>query len=332
MKRSMLLAVMALFAAMLLCSCELVYDSMYGDPSFKRVNILVYGNDYAESLWHGNAINPLYGTVNDATQVGLAFEALAENSGLECNAHYILGRNSSRKGEGFRYDIPNAIESPDTDTSMAHFKDVIAQIAASSTKEDLTVIFVSCHGWYDAGLGTKAEYGKAKATYFATSSNTGDECILYPHDDFLEDVSAIAGVKLILADVCYSGGLVKPGYVSVVDDEYLHADASTVFLEGERIDIDPSLYCLSASRYYEESFEYVTVASDPDSRTHGYFTVALLEALGWDGLRFTGDAKASRNGMLTFQGLSSYVVKNDGKFEQNPMSSDGSMDIVLFSL
>lgn len=311
------------------CSCELVYEAKNGRPSIERINILVYGNDYSDCKWEERPVNLLYGTVNDATQVGLAFEALARESGLESNAHYILGKNHDKKGEGFLYEIQNAIETPDKDTTMAHFREVLSQIADTSTEKDLTVVFVSCHGFYDASVGTKAEYGKAKATYFATSANTGDECELYSHKDFLEDVSKIKGIKLILADVCHSGGIVKPDYVGLGKDEYKGMDAAQLFFENEKIDIDASLFCLSASRYYEESFEYRTAGSD--DRTHGYFTVALLEALGWNGESYTGNAKAARNGRLTFQNLVIYVTENDNEGSQTPMSSGGGNDVVLFS-
>jgi len=329
MRRLAFFFAMILVVLLLACSCELIYETKDGSPSIERVNILVYGNDYAGSLWHGQSVNPLYGTVNDATQVGLAFEALAKESGLECNAHYILGKNHDRTGVNFRYEIQNAIENPDTDTTMSHFREVISQIADISTEKDLTVVFVSCHGFYDASVGTKAEYGKAEGTYFVTSANKGDECEFYSHNDFLDDVSRIKGIKLILADVCHSGGIVRPGYVSVDKEEYKNASAAQLFFENDKTDIDASLFCLSASRYYEESFEYRTAGSD--DRTHGYFTVALLDALGWNGESYTGSAKAARNGRLTFQNLVIYVTENDNEGSQTPMSSSGGNDVVLFS-
>lgn len=336
MRRLAFFFAMILVVLLLACSCELIYETKDGSPKIERVNILVYGNDYANCTFDGSPLyiphrrdRRLFGTVNDATQVGLAFEALARESGLESNAHYILGKNHDKKGEGFLYEIQNAIETPDKDTTMAHFREVLSQIADTSTERDLTVVFVSCHGFYDASVGTKAEYGKAEGTYFVTSANTGDECELYSHRDFLEDVSKIKGIKLILADVCHSGGIVKPDYVGLGKDEYKGMDAAQLFFENEKIDIDASLFCLSASRYYEESFEYRTAGSD--DRTHGYFTVALLEALGWNGESYTGNAKAARNGRLTFQNLVIYVTENDNEGSQTPMSSGGGNDVVLFS-
>lgn len=319
------------------CSCELIYEAKDGSPKIERINILVYGNDYANCTFDGSPLyiphlrdRRLFGTVNDATQVGLAFEALARESGLESNAHYILGKNHDKKGAGFLYEIQNAIETPDKDTTMAHFREVLSQIADTSTEKDLTVVFVSCHGFYDASVGTKAEYGKAEGTYFVTSANNGDECEFYSHKVFLDDVSRIKGIKLILADVCHSGGIVEPGYVSVDKSEYKDASAAQLFFENDKIDIDASLFCLSASRYYELSYEY----EDPDkadNRTHGCFTMALLEALGWNGERLAGKPKAARNGRLTFQNLVSYVTENDGYDDQTPMYSGGGNDVILFS-
>ena len=117
--------------------------------------------------------------------------------------------------------------------------------------------------------------------------------------------------------------------MSVDKEEYKNASAAQLFFENDKIDIDASLFCLSASRYYEESFEYRTAGSD--DRTHGYFTVALLEALGWNGESYTGSATAARNGRLTFQNLVSYVTENDGYDDQTPMYSGGGNDVILFS-
>lgn len=330
MRRIASLFAIVLTVALLACSCELVYEAKDGSPKIEKVNILVYGNDYASSLWKGKVVNPLYGTVNDATQVGLAFEALAKESGLECSSHYILGKNQDRKGVKFCNEIQNAVENPDPDTTMSHFREVVSQIAGNSTEKDLTVVFVSCHGIYDGERWKKSEYGKAEGTYFVTSANIGDECELYPHKDFLDDVSKIKGIKLILADVCHSGGIVKPDYVGLGEGEYKDTNALQLFFENDRIDVDASLFCLSASRYYEESFEYEN-PGEADHRTHGCFTRALLDGLGWNGERFTGNAKAAKDGRLTFQDLVGYVTENDGDDRQNPMSSSGGNDVVLFS-
>lgn len=305
-----------------------MYEAKNGKAQVKRVNILVYGNDYADCLWTGAKVDKLFGTVNDATQVGLALESLAQKAGLECNAYYILGKNSDKTGKNFSEDIPNAISSSsgklDTNTTKSNFRAKISSIASSSTDEDLTFIFVSCHGTCDGEDGTKSDYAQASSTYFVTSANTGDTCELYSHEDFLLDIKSIKGIKVVLSDSCYSGGFVQPGYVSVNDAEYSNIDSKILFFENEKIDIDSSLYCLSASRYYEKSWEMLP------ERTHGYFTLALLDALGWDGEKLT-TPKALENGLLTFQNIANFAVKNDGKKEQNPMFSDGSNDVILFS-
>lgn len=305
-----------------------MYEAKNGKPEVKRVNILVYGNDYANCYWNGQKVPTLYGTVNDATQVGLALEALAQKTGLESNSYYILGQNYNKTGENFSEEIPNAISVSsgklDTNTTLSNLRTKIANLASSSTDEDLTFIFVSCHGYYDANVGTKSDYANVSNTYFVTSINTGDNCDLYSHDDFLSDVKTIKGIKVVFSDSCHSGGLVKPGYVSVNNAEYSNIDAKILFFENEKIDIESSLYCLSAARYYEQSFE-------PNYGTHGYFTTALLDALGWDGEELT-TPKALENGILTFQNIANYTVKNDNNKNQNPMFSDGSNDIILFSL
>ncbi len=143
--------------------------------------------------------------------------------------------------------------------------------------------------------------------------------------DFLDMMQSIKGTKVILGDFCYSGALVPSNFVSVGTNEFNDMDINVLFGNRDRIDVDPSLYVLSAARYSEKSYT-------KRDGTHGFFTAALLEALGWDeDLQCLKASPVVKNGMITLHNIARYVIKNDDNSSQNPMFSGGSNDLVLFS-
>ena len=322
---------LAVFLLIVLCSCELSYQA----PAVGKIRILVYGNDYSYTVYNpikkeyehpiryldgtytNYSLSPLSGTVNDATEVGKAISALAEKTGYENSIVY-------RLTEYDRIDIES-------------FENTINEIAADSNNNDLTIIFFSCHGAYldekgnKVPLGTKIPYGTDETanTYLIFRSNSDNYNVLYPVSDVLSRIKIINGTKVIIGDFCHSGSLVQPDYFSVTFGEYIGMDAATLFsVYRDEISIDPSLYCLSAARYYEES-------NEPSNGGHGYFTAALLEGLGWDENKQTlTTPKAGKDGKISLFELAKYVTTHDsepsGK-SQTPMVSGGSNDIVLFS-
>jgi len=139
-----------------------------------------------------------------------------------------------------------------------------------------------------------------------------------------DKIVAIKGTKVVFSDFCYSGSFVQAGYVSVTGSEYKEMTALDLFSLKSEIRESSSTFFLSASRYYEISEEEARI-------DHGYFTKALLEALGWD--ESTGtiiNGGALKNGKLTFFDVANYVMRND-EAPQTPMYNGGSNDIILFS-
>ena len=303
----------AVFLLFVLCSCELSYQA----PAVGTMRILVYGNDYV----YGNGIyylngdqftingspasaSRLYKTVNDAQQVGRALSALAEKAGIEYQAVYLT------------------TSSDVTNTKLVSELEALKEL---TSENDITVIYYSGHGF---GVRTKLPYGSDTSTcsYLVPRfSGKPNSSVLFPVSDFLALVEAIKGVKVVLGDFCYSGSLVQSNNFSVTFGEYSQMDPVYLFAKY-RDDVygNPSLFCLSAARYNELSYE--------NTPLHGNFTCALLEALGWDEenqcLKAAGAEKDNR---ITLSGLAEYVTAHDGESRQTPMVSGGSNDIVLFS-
>ena len=309
------------FLLIVLCSCELSYQA----PAVGKMRILVFGNDYSYGSaiyksngeqFTGRSAERLYKTVNDAQQVGRALSALAEKAGLE---HQTVELTAI------------------SDVTETRLKAELEGLASVSSENDITMIFYSGHGF---GVDTKLDYDYDTSTVsylIPRYSAKPDSSVLFPVSTFLDLVNAIKGVKVVIGDFCHSGSLVQSNYFSVTSGEYLQMDASYLFAKyRDDICINPSLFCLSASRYNELSYEIPDKDKYgnplPNVPKHGYFTYALLEALGWDEEnQCLKAAKAEKDNRITLSQIAEYVTANDGKSAQNPMVSGGSNDIVLFS-
>ena len=319
--RRLISFLIAVFLLVVLCSCELSYQAL----ATGKMHILVYGNDYyylghnpsavrfEDGSKYDGVAKKLNGTVSDAVEVGKALCALAEKAGYE--------------------DSVDVTYLTDYDhTNLASFKTAISSISADSSSNDITILFFSCHGLYLRGKGTRVDYGTdiTDETFIVFRNDEYPyENVLYPISKALSLIGAINGTKVIISDFCYSGAFVQPDFFSVTFGEYKEMDTATLFSKYRNgIDIDSSMYCLSAARYYEES-------NEPGNGDHGYFTSALLKGLGWDeSAQRILSPPVEKNGKITLSELAKYVTAHDsepsGK-SQTPMVSGGSNDIVLFS-
>ena len=290
------------------------------------MHFLLYGNSYRYGNYNplddtfvsfvryedgtdtGKMLKSLKYTVGDAEETGKALCALAEKAGRDYTVTYLT-------------DIAVS--------GAAAFETAVADIAADSSENDITVVYFSSHGAY---FGEKVSYGTdvTDTVYIVLRNDTyPNENVLYPISKVLSRIDSIKGTKVILSDFCHSGGLVRPDYFSVTSGEYKDMDPQTLFYDyRDSITASSSLYCLSASRYFESSWEYTSAGSP----RHGKFTTALLSALGWDEEnQVLTDAQAEKNGMITLYGLAKYVTAHDSESRQTPMVSGGSGDIILFS-
>lgn len=310
-----------------LVSCE----NSVTPPTMGKMHIFVYGNDYQygskfyleDGTFVGNG-KALKGTVNDALQVGLSLCALAQKAGYDYDGTFMLGV------EHKTVSAPNVtvIDS----VYLGTFREELDSLAAGVSDQDITILYFSGHG---LGSDDKLEYGEdaSEETWFGfrqVRETTGlpdlTTSVLYPLSHLLSRIENLPGTKVLLGDFCYSGGFVRPGNVSVTPGEYSGIDAATLYNDYRKdIRESSSLFCLSAARYSEQSWE-------PGDGGHGYFTAALLKALGWDEEKQAIVAPAAMVGnYLSLFNISNYVTANDSKSAQTPMSSGGSNDIILFS-
>ncbi|MCQ2412292.1 MAG: caspase family protein [Sphaerochaetaceae bacterium] len=331
MKRILLFSLTVL--VLLLSSCELSFERHHPAPEVGTVRVVVYGNDYVfnPSVYLGSTYvgkaNKLQGTVNDAVQIGYALTSLARKADRNVECTYLLGSSdmTSQKDEILAFDSSAAVY---LDASLQTMKETLSDISMTASPNDMTFVFYAGHGY---GQTTTVPYSEdvSAASFLVFTDVDPHQSVLWSANDFLDAVNAIPGTKVILGDFCYSGALVKQGNVSAGEDEFSDITIRSLFREYRgKVCENPSTFCLTAARYNEKSYE-----SSKDIYHHGYFTNAILRAIGWNEKeKCIGEIKVlDAKGRLTLLNLANYVILNDGKAAQTPMVSGGSNDIVLFA-
>jgi hypothetical protein len=312
----------------LVCSCELAYDA----PEVGKMHILVYGNDYAGTS------NKLTKTINDAVQVGNALVKLCEKAGRGYDITYLIGPSTSYNSSALIED--SVINDVSTNMLLNTLNYLASSESANET--DITIFYYSGHGKSDVFnhyyLNDPLSYATTtnSFTYLATyeTSLYGSDYELLRIDTLQTKISAIPGTKVIFSDFCFSGALVQSDYVSITSGEYSDMGITDLYRERDRInDVANSLnlssiFYLTAARYNQESYEI----PDRFNIDHGYFTKALLDALGWDeDSKSLTTAEAEKNDRITLFNVANYVIENDKNTKQTPMLSGGSNDVILFS-
>ncbi len=299
----------------LLCSCELAYKA----PEKGKLRVFIYANDYK----YGYGVKPLNKTINDGVQTGLCLTALAEKTGTDYEVYYFLGKDAENK----RGAIPVSDKvTVSNDVTLDAFVSKVDEVSGQVRDGDMTVFYFSCHG--SRNNKNTLPYGTdTAADSFIVFNNAANNDFEFSAVKYMKDkISSLSGTKVVFADFCHSGAFVQADYVSVNYGEYSGMTPVQLLGHGADIDVDPSFFCLSAARYYQESYE---------SSQHGYFTKALLGGLGWD--EENGCLTASPvldRGAIRLLDLAAYVRENDNEgagHTQTPMFSGGSSDLVLFS-
>ena len=298
----------------LLCSCELMYKA----PEKGKLRVFIYANDYK----YGYTTRVL-NTIDDGIQTGLCLTALAEATDTDCEVYYFLGKDADDK----RAVIPVSDKvTVSNDVTLGAFVSKIDEVSGQVGSRDMTVFFFSCHGSREDkstlpyGTDTSAD----SFIVFNNAMNNDFEFLTVKY--MKEKICSLSGTKVVFADFCHSGAFVDSSYVSVNYGEYSGMTPVQLLGHSADINVNPSFFCLSAARYYQESYE---------SGQHGYFTKALLDGLGWD--EENGRLTASpvlEGGAIHLLDLAAYVRENDNEgagHTQTPMFSGGSNDLVLFS-
>jgi tetratricopeptide (TPR) repeat protein len=233
-----------------------------------------------------------------ALLVGIAkYQNLSEKQNLlysERDAESLYSILISPEGGSFRAENVHRLLGPKA--TLANLKHELEEWLPSVTKDgDRVLVYFAGHGFVVDGRAYLAPYDISLDRVAATA---------YP----MQSLGAAFGSKIhgkwkvLLTDACHSGAI--------------GPEASATINRG-LVDLDKSIFVMSASRDREQSFE------SPDwGGGHGLFTYYVERGLG-------GAADQDGDGIVTADELADYVrtnVRKDSGSRQNPTSEAGSFD------
>ena len=314
MKKILLL--LTLISILFFTSCELLLN----EPIKGDVYYINVGLDYENNvlIYHADDYDDLDGTVNDAKEL-----------------HEALGSvitKAKRTGSPYLMVQEGTLVSPSDPhyPSKTNIQSKLESLKNSVKDNDLTIFTYSGHGIEITG----------ELVFATTTENSSPiPSDLMNAEELLFLMAAIPGKKLIILDSCFSGMFVEdsPSSTNIILNNSIEKFFETYYSSDKYG--KPDLFVLTAS-VNTESWE-------PNvPHVHGFFTNALLEALGWyhphsDTLSSVPIEypPAAKNGQITVDGLFAYIKKNQGidsryygSEYQHPKTTGGPLDLVLFNL
>jgi tetratricopeptide (TPR) repeat protein len=199
--------------------------------------------------------------------------------------------------EGGQFPAENVHKLIDSQATLENIRHELEGWLPSVTRpDDRVLVYFAGHGFVANGTAYIAAYDIDLNNIAATA---------YPMESLGKDMGArINGKwKVLITDSCHSGAITP------------EADRSTV--NRTLLDLDKSLFSITASRDREQSFE-----SDKWGGGHGIFTYYVVKGL-------EGEADTNGDGIVTADELAEYVhtnVRDATNAAQNPTSERGSFD------
>lgn len=199
--------------------------------------------------------------------------------------------------EGGQFPPENVHRLIGRDATLANLRRELEQwLPSVSRDDDRVVIYFAGHGFVSGGKAYLAPYDINPADIAGTA---------YPMDRLgrVMGASIKAKWKVLLTDACHSGAITP--------------EADTRYINTSLLQLDRSLFSLTASRDREQSFE-----SEIWGGGHGVFTYYLMKGI-------EGEADENGDGVVTADELGEYVrvnVRRDTRTRQNPTAERGSYD------
>ena len=203
--------------------------------------------------------------------------------------------------EGGQFPAENVHKLINEKATIANLRQELEVWLPSVTKDDDRVlIYFAGHGFVSGGKGYLAPYDVDIHNINATA---------YPMDALGADIGGkIKGKwKVLVTDACHSGAITPQADSS--------SDRAT--LNSTLLDLQKSLFSLTASRDREQSFESANWGGG-----HGIFTYYVIKGL-------EGEADTNGDGVVSADELAEYVhtnVRLATQAQQNPTSERGSFD------
>jgi tetratricopeptide (TPR) repeat protein len=201
---------------------------------------------------------------------------------------------SSEGGQFPAENVHKLIDDKATDANIKY--ELETWLPSVTHPDDRVLVYFAGHGFVSDGTAYIAPYDIDLHNIPGTA---------YPMEALGKDIgSKINGKwKVLITDSCHSGAITP------------EADRSTV--NRTLLDLDKSLFSITASRDREQSFE-----SDKWGGGHGIFTYYIVKGL-------EGEADTNGDGIVSADELAEYVhtnVREATNAAQNPTSERGSFD------
>jgi hypothetical protein len=316
MKKILLL--LTLTSILFITSCELLLN----EPIKGDVYYINVGLDYSNNP--DPNIATLYGTINDAKELHAALGAVITSAKRNPMDYLMLQEDESSSGNFTINGI--SISSLPTKTNL---ENVLSNLAAITQEDDLIILTYSGHGGKISGDLVLAMSGGSYETLNPAT--------------LLSWMAAIPGKKLIILDSCFSGMFVEPSPSST--NIILNNSIEKFFETYHSSDAygRPDLFVLTAST---NTLSYEATFDSDVAHNHGFFSYALLKALGWNHPHSETLSSvpieyppAAKNGQITVDGLFAFIKENQvidsryyGSEYQHPKTTGGPLDLVLFNL
>lgn len=244
MKRTLIIIITALLFVTLL-GCEILQPK----PDKPKIYFLGVGLDYKniKNDPEEPTLNHLNGTIADTEELASALYHRGQEMGIEVEITLML-----QEGE-----VSN------TNSSLYPSQDKIwDQIERIKNKLTPSDIFI----FYFAGHGEEKSYGQSGDLIVGIPENDKPigEADVISIDELYNQLKGIKATKLLILDSCYSGS------------HQVNYPLTPRERKGEELRYLASQFYLLASADDEVSWE----TSHPDN--HGFMTLHLLDALGWD--------------------------------------------------
>lgn len=199
--------------------------------------------------------------------------------------------------EGGQFPPENVHRLLDGQATLANMrKELEVWLPSVSKDDDRVLIYFAGHGLLDHGKGYLAPYDIEPGNIAASGYS-------------MEQLGRVIGSKIhgkwkvLLTDSCHAGAITP------------EADAQQI--NASLLQLDRSLFSLTASRDREQSFE-----SEIWGGGHGAFTYFVIKGI-------EGEADENGDGIVSADELAEYVrvnVRRETKTHQNPTSERGSFD------
>ncbi len=154
--------------------------------------------------------------------------------------------------------------------TKANVTEKIGSLAETMNEQDILIISYSGHGDVDGSLVLYPP--RSNGLILDSNNDPFDDSLLSVEDLYLK-LKECKGSILLLVDSCYSGNFVQESetsYSLIERNAYLQEVYDQYFTEGS---YTHPVFVIAATTYDNTASE---------TASHGYFTQALLEGLGWD--------------------------------------------------